>query len=314
MAGRADTLPNVVDFERNLDWSSATDCPGQGVFDGVVTALQLREGFGLHTLNATARQQFEVNSHRKPGVILHCFLDGIADAELAGKPMKLGRRPGEPVKLVLTSVDECQPFVRRSWPEDYVRKISIQMSHAWLDENGLTLPAQGRDLQRFEWLATDEDIRLLEALVRTPGFATPVERLQAEAMSLGLVAGSFASLSGQQQNCRLTAREQMQLRRIDALARHSGPLPSLQDLAREAGLSLSGLRRLIHTVHGCAPLAHVRRLRLEMARSRLEADQSSVEEAARLAGYSSAANFATAFRRHFGVAPSQVRRAPRAAR
>lgn len=314
MAGSADTLPNVIDFERKLDWFSETDRPAAGVFDGLVTALQLRCGFGLHTLNATARERFEVRSHRKPGVVLHCFLDGVADAELAGQPMNLGRRPGEPVKLVLTSVRECQQFTRRSQPRDYVRKVSIQMSHDWLEGNGLRLPVGSEAVQQLERAAGPEDIRALEVLARTPGFATPAARLQAEAMSLGLVARCFEGLPEQPEHAvrpgqaAPAAREQMQLRRIDALARTPGPLPSLQDLAREAGLSLSGLRRLVRVVHGCAPLAHVRSLRLELARRALAADQISVEAAAEMAGYGSAANFATAFRRQFGIAPSQARR------
>ncbi len=310
MDGLRKTLPNVMEFERKLDWFSATQRPGSHVFDGLVTALKLQNGFGLHTLNATARQAFEVQGQRNPGAVLHCFLEGTTEAQLDGTPMNLGRRPGEPVKLVLTSIDEAQRFYRRSNPNEYVRKISIQMSHDWLDQNALSLPelSHSRLMQRMEWLASMEDIIVLERLAVTQGFSTPVARLQAESMALGLVARCFADMNTPQTGSGLTARETAQLLRIEEFARRPGPVPSLQELATEGGLSQSGLRRLIQKAHGRAPLAHIRRLRLEVARRALEEDRLRIEDAAEQAGYGSPANFATAFRRLFGIAPSQVRR------
>lgn len=307
MAGQSLVAPETGAVERRLDGFGEGERPGGGVFDGVLTALKLRRGFGLHTLNATARRAFEVQSQRNPGVVLHCFLEGATEAHLDGKPMNLGRRPGEPVKIVMTSVGEVQRFARWSQPNDYVRKISVQMSPEWLDENGLSLPPQ----QRIEWVAGHEDVQVMEQLARASGFANPAARLQAEAMSLGLVARSFAYLAEPVARGGLTSREQAQLHRINEYAQQPGPLPSLAELATVGGVSLSGLRRLIRAAHGCAPLAHVRGLRLGMARTALEEGRLSVEEAAELAGYSSAANFATAFRRAFDVAPSQVRRAVR---
>lgn len=310
MAGYSTSLSDVMEFERKLDWFSKTERPRPHVFDGFVTALQLQEGLGLHTLNATARQSFEVNGHRNPGAVLHCFLEGSTEAALAGKPMGLGRKPGEPIKLVLTSIGETQRFFRRSQPNEYVRKISIQMSHDWLEENGLELPeTPGSDaMYRIEKLAGADEIRILETLARAPGFSTSVARLQAQAMSLGLVARCFGDWAGQQGAAELSPREQAQLRRVEEFALQAGPLPSLKELAAEGGLSQSGLRRLIQTAHGRAPLAHLRQLRLCLARTALEEDRVSVEQAAELAGYGSSANFSTAFRRAFGTAPSKVRR------
>ena len=47
--------------------------------------------------------------------------------------------------------------------------------------------------------------------------------------------------------------------------------------------------------------------RLQLAREALEREGASVNEAAWRAGYNSPANFATAFKRHFGITPRQVR-------
>jgi AraC-like DNA-binding protein len=48
--------------------------------------------------------------------------------------------------------------------------------------------------------------------------------------------------------------------------------------------------------------------KLECARDALERGTLSIGEAAFLAGYTSAANFTTAFRRAFGILPRSLRR------
>jgi AraC-like DNA-binding protein len=241
--------------------------------------------------------------------VLHCFLEGATDAQLDNKPMNLGHASGGAVKLVLTSIEESQRFWRRSDPGEYVRKVSIQMSPEWLDANGLRLPDSqpACAMQRHEWYADPTDIHMLETLAQTPGFSAPVAKLQAESMTLALVARCFETLAETSKTSLLTKREQAQLNRFEDLARQAGPLPSLAVLATETGLSQSGLRRLIQSVYGRAPLAHLRALRLEMAYFALKREQLSIEDAAALAGYTSAANFATAFRRAYNLSPSKLK-------
>lgn len=53
---------------------------------------------------------------------------------------------------------------------------------------------------------------------------------------------------------------------------------------------------------------HLRYMRLERARLALERGDVPIAEAAFLAGYASPANFATAFKRRFGLTPTDARR------
>ncbi|WP_194269265.1 AraC family transcriptional regulator [Tritonibacter litoralis] len=306
--------PPLSAYEHKLNCSNTLAHLKAGVFSGQVTDLQLQPGLGLHTLNATAQQSFVVDSHRQPGAVLHCFLEGETDARLDNLPMNLGRRPGTPVKLVLTSTDTPLEFLRRSAPNEYVRKVSIQMSPEWLDTNGLRLPRSSHTaggVIRLERLANAIEIQNLEGLAATDNFAAPVQRLHAQATTLALVAGFFDDLPDQPVHIPQSKRTKSQLQRIEDLASQPGPMPTLSGLAAEAGLSQSGLRRLIQSVYGCAPLAHIRNIRLDMARRALERDHISVEAAATLAGYASPANFATAFRRAYGQTPSQFNRKQR---
>ena len=52
----------------------------------------------------------------------------------------------------------------------------------------------------------------------------------------------------------------------------------------------------------------MRNVRLERAFTALGRGEATVQEASAIAGYTSPANFATAFRRRFGIVPTAVRR------
>lgn len=74
-----------------------------------------------------------------------------------------------------------------------------------------------------------------------------------------------------------------------------------------AGLNPNSLQRVFRAVQRVTIFEYVRSRKLDGAREALERDNVSVGEAAYLAGYTSSANFATAFRRRFGVSPRQIR-------
>ncbi|MNW09377.1 DNA-binding transcriptional regulator GadX [compost metagenome] len=60
-------------------------------------------------------------------------------------------------------------------------------------------------------------------------------------------------------------------------------------------------------MYGTTVFDFVRESRLQRARQALERDGFSVAQAALVAGYNSAANFATAYRKRFGMPPKLAR-------
>ena len=106
---------------------------------------------------------------------------------------------------------------------------------------------------------------------------------------------------------RLKAGERQRLQAIDSyLQTHLAEPINTSDMARALGLSATSLQRLIRQAHGCSLAHHIRAHKLDRARMALERDGISVAEAAYMVGYNSPANFATAFRRAFGLPPSAV--------
>jgi AraC-like DNA-binding protein len=107
-------------------------------------------------------------------------------------------------------------------------------------------------------------------------------------------------LSGDRRQRRLQSLKD----RIDADLRHPW---SIAELARHAGISRRSLNIQFRHAFGVGASEYLRTRRLETARDAIVQQGLSVSEAAWLAGYGNPANFATAFRKHFGHVPSRCR-------
>jgi AraC-like DNA-binding protein len=92
---------------------------------------------------------------------------------------------------------------------------------------------------------------------------------------------------------------------IEADLRHPW---TIAELARHAGVSRRSFTAQFHRLYGVGASEYLRTSRLKSAREALLHQGLSVTEAAYAVGYGNPANFSTAFRRHFGYAPSSCQR------
>jgi AraC-like DNA-binding protein len=97
-------------------------------------------------------------------------------------------------------------------------------------------------------------------------------------------------------------------RAFAAMAMQPGDDHSLQSLAHVACLSRSAFAARFTTAIGKSPMQVLRELRLRQAMHQLKAGGVPVELIARNAGYASRSSFIKAFRKSYGMDPSEVRR------
>jgi AraC-like DNA-binding protein len=83
---------------------------------------------------------------------------------------------------------------------------------------------------------------------------------------------------------------------------------SVASLAAEVGMSRSPFAARFKVLVGETPLAYLTRWRMQVVASMLRAGKATLGEMAARAGYESEAAFSKAFKRHFGVSPSEYRR------
>ena len=82
---------------------------------------------------------------------------------------------------------------------------------------------------------------------------------------------------------------------------------SLDDIARRVASSRRQLQRAYAEIGGTTFREHLTHVRMERAAELLERRGLTVREVAHQVGYRQPAQFAKAFRRHLGVAPSDFR-------
>ncbi|PNF12456.1 AraC family transcriptional regulator [Enterobacter cancerogenus] len=102
--------------------------------------------------------------------------------------------------------------------------------------------------------------------------------------------------------------EHARLERVRSLLEQSPERDhTLAQLAVLAAMSPSSLRSKFRQRYGCTLFDYLRDCRLALARRYL-LEGHSVQQAAWMCGYQHATNFATAFRRHYGISPGDVRK------
>jgi transcriptional regulator GlxA family with amidase domain len=92
--------------------------------------------------------------------------------------------------------------------------------------------------------------------------------------------------------------------RVDAHLPHPW---TVDELAHAAGTSGEHLRRLCRSQIGRSPMRHVAFLRMRRAAALLSTQSYTVEAVAQQVGYENPFAFSTAFKRHFGLSPSDYR-------
>lgn len=142
----------------------------------------------------------------------------------------------------------------------------------------------------------------------SPTLKGPAEELLLSAHAMEILA-RVISIAGERADMEMAGDQQQQRLQavrdaIDADLRR--PWTILQ-LAREAGISRRAFNAHFRRAFGMSAPDYLRTRRLEVARDAIIHRGLSINEAASLAGYGNPANFATAFRRHFGHAPSRSR-------
>lgn len=293
------------------------------VLSGCYGVRPLRSGLVLHASDAVDLHDLVTRVEHRPGVSIQVFLQGAVNATVGGKPVLGSKdaleavRHGAP-RAVMLSRTQPELFERHGQRGQRMRKVSLSLSPEWLENNGFMVrdaSAIGRffatHLAQRVWSPGARLAALAERMITFSASPDPVAELYLESHALELVAEALGGLDdepGASDATGLDARDRQRMRRVeDFLNSTTHPVVSLEELGRAVGTSVSTLQRLFQAAHGASAFEVIRRRNLERARDALAVNGVTVKEAAYLAGYSSSANFSTAFRKMFGCTPTQVR-------
>jgi AraC-like DNA-binding protein len=284
---------------------------------GQYRLIDLRPGLIVHATDTVELHDLTTEIVQRPGLTCSLVLEGDIDFELGGRHFALSAnrkgRPGPCGQFLFREQPEL--FVRRSRRGMHVRKVNITVTLDYLkteapDMLSLLHGLNGTHMAHAYWQPTAHAIALAEQILHPPGLPGFLDRLHLENRVTGLLLEALTGLAefGSEDAPAIRPRDR---RRVEAacdyLDSRLGEHVTLEEVAREVGASVSTLQRLFRAVHGTSVYDYVRERKLLKARFALEVGDASVAAAAHIAGYASPANFATAFKRRFGLSPSELR-------
>lgn len=147
--------------------------------------------------------------------------------------------------------------------------------------------------------------RIVESMFTTP-YAGQSRRLHLESCALGLMAAQLDAAQRCEHGIPGSSSEQRRmLHARDILDHRLTDPPTIYELARIIGTNDFKLKRDFKQTFGTTIFGYVRQRRMERALTDLHAGRL-VGEVARRVGYECPRCFADAFRRHFGILPSEI--------
>lgn len=321
-----ETRIRIRDFESRQGVSLTINddqlTPDDTLIRGRFLHRSLRDGLSLHCSDTREEHAFSTDSSHDAGLSCIFFVKGSVDVSIGNQDFFF--RPSLRTNISAAGLikREQEPFRRATAQAQDVRHLVVTASPQWLAESGFE-DSVGEKLKRQlnrdniagrQWAPSARLATLIQDVFSMPPLAPALQHLQLEARSIDIVAETLtAILQGHneaepcQQAFRLNRHDSLRLRRAQELiASDPGRDLSVDLIAREAGISSSGLQRLFRRAENCSVFDYVRDIRLKQAKSLLNEGHSSIQEVSSLTGFKSPANFATAFKRRFGITPSQA--------
>lgn len=249
--------------------------------------------------------------------LMVCF-QGVGEVQVSGMPYRL-----HPNTLFLRLMDRVQGEYHFAGGQPLVT-LSIHISVSTLNHflqgiNG-TISTNfhhllgNQSLHQYQQAVDVSISQLARQMVHAP-YANSTRNILMESRALELLSLSFQHFlfdhepSNHDYSITRSDLERIHQARDVMLGRMENP-PSLMELSRIVGLNDYKLKAGFKKVFGTTIFGYLREKRLEKAMLHLQNGQTSVGEAAVSVGYTNASYFAEAFRKQYGINPSELIRRP----
>ncbi|SIO25438.1 AraC family transcriptional regulator [Salinivibrio sp. ES.052] len=274
-------------------------CPGGLHIDGGITD-ELCDANVLHRANQ--------------GITLVVVLEGLLEFAYDGHTYRCDARH-QPQALAV-SVCRDSTFRRRLIEGNHLKKVNILLPPEWLngyaDEQALPLLStlHRHHLGCVRWQPSTsilDSIRALLPSINRQHEADPLtQHLHALTIIKHLCDQAAHRIIEPVVEHIPTTHEPQVAKAVAYIETKLHTALTLSTIAQACGLSRSTLQRRFRTHLGVSVSDYIRRRRLERVKDKLLHEAISIGEAAYWAGYHHPSNFATAFKRQFGITPGQL--------
>jgi len=279
-----------------LDYRFPDRCRTGNILQGQVREFCFRPGMHLVYSDVQVLESYESSSLDPVPLNIIVILQGRVRLTLGADTIELSDQMALTLNLEReVQLDACQLSGQQ------LKVLTLSLDHQALDI--LQSPVK----QGNGWYVWRLPQHLHQGLKHYQCCLNP-STLELEGLSLQILAQGMARPERRVTSVesRVPPQERMRLERVrERLAAQPEVEYSLTELASLAAMSPSSLRSKFKACYGQTLFDFLKVQRLDRARDYL-LQGFSVQQAAHFVGYSYATNFTTAFRKHFGVAPSSL--------
>ncbi|WP_083007645.1 AraC family transcriptional regulator [Halomonas sp. GT] len=266
---------------------------------GHVHDVSLSQALHLTLSDLQVERTYTSTSYQSVPWFISVILEGEISAQLGETPYRLKAGDG-----FCAHFDAQHPIIVRQPAQPRLRTVNL----AVLATAPLALPIPPHSPQFQVWQLPTALRKTLCTTIDQPPTAWR-QSLLWQGLALQLLGLGLPEQRQQQpKSPKLSQRDQRCITALhQKIAEHPEQRYHLQTLAKEAAMSPSSLRQKFHSYYGCSIFEHLRASRLQKAYRDLEKG-FSVQQAAHACGYRHASNFATAFKRQFGMTPHSMQK------
>lgn len=284
------------------------------LLNGQMALFEIQPGLLLRRIDVHDRYDLLSQAQLHPGIKISLVLEGQAEVAFDQQVIQLN---APHAGGVIVTLPKTTAFSRYGYAGRYERTLTLTMMPEWLQNSGIDWPYVQSTLSQATLKTWQPSSALKNALTalfspQWDNTTDEAQRLQISGYALALAGEALAAMALPERHRRpryaqahIDPRITRLLRRLDA---GQGLMLSQEALAAQLNMSLSALQRRFRQQTGETLGHYLRYRRLKRAQHSLSQGQTTIDEAAALAGYTSAANFATAFKKAFGLNPSDCQR------
>lgn len=275
---------------------------GSPVLQGNVEEMTLSSGISLTHSDVRVLQPYETTSRHSSPLYMLVVLEGCVTLTINGSDYTV--RPG---MAFSSRLSEEQVMCARHEADSSLKTLSFGVYPHDAGRNALLesllLEWHGLNAPTFVWHVPEYVMSGIQHAQQHEGSA-----LSRKLLLEGLMYQLLGHGLSHRQQPGPSRPEHARLERVRSLLEQSPERDhTLAQLAALAAMSPSSLRSKFRQRYGCTLFDYLRDCRLALARRYL-LEGHSVQQAAWMCGYQHATNFATAFRRHYGISPGDVRK------
>lgn len=314
---------DIADFSRDIGvdarLNSNRNLADAPLHRGQVTVTSLGRELSVHTVDVLSLEDFTTDVEMPPSISVSFVLNGGVTMEIGGNDLTLGvEDPSARCEGGYLLNPEPLKFLRRAHRGQRLRAAVVVASPEWLSGRMSGFLGDPRIGSRFssqhptygKWPLSPRVILLAEQLLQPPQFEPFLHQIMLESWAIAAIGEGLRAATGAQpaKVYSLRARERDRLEAIKTFIESDAASGmTLTELARHFGTNVKALQDDFRVTFGSTIFSYLKNYRLERAHEALRHEGVTVAEAAHLAGYVNPANFATAFRKRFGMSPRDVR-------